>query len=145
MTKTHLAMTIAFVLDDATWRAFPAFSNGGVGVIFDSVDGDVNNCPTIRAQLLALSNEVYFSCGNHRCKHLELCKHLPFLSKISKSCVVKTNYDSNISMWHCWDQTPSKIKEWSIEVSVCSNQCSWNSNLSNEHRHNSLKCHALFM
>lgn len=41
----HLAMAIGFIFNDATRGTFSAFDQGGIDVLFDFIDGNVNDGP----------------------------------------------------------------------------------------------------
>lgn len=69
-------MAIAFVLDDAARGALPALDKGGINGVVKLVDGHIYYRPTVRGELLAVSDEVEFSAGDHGGQHLHLCKHL---------------------------------------------------------------------
>lgn len=66
----YLAMPIRVVLDDAAGGAFSAFHERGVDVLFDFVDGDVDDGPAVGAQLLAVSDKVDLSGWHHWTQHL---------------------------------------------------------------------------
>lgn len=69
-------MAIAFVLDDATRGALPALDKGGINGVVKLVDGHIYDRPTVRGELLAVSDVVDFPAGDHGGQHLHLCKHL---------------------------------------------------------------------
>ena len=73
---TYLAVAIGFILNDAARRTFSAFHKGRIDIIFNFINGNINNRPLICTQLLAESDKVHLSCGHHGCEHLQLCKHL---------------------------------------------------------------------
>lgn len=70
------AMAIAFVSDDAARGALPTFDKGGINGVVKLVDGHIDDRPTVRGELLAVSDEVAFPAGDHGAQHLHLCKHL---------------------------------------------------------------------
>lgn len=70
MRTDYLAVAIGFILNDTSRRTLSAFHEGGIDIIFNFIDGNINYCPLICAQLLAETDKVYLSCGHHGREHL---------------------------------------------------------------------------